>query len=430
MAEKVRWADSKLREAGRMRWLLMLIVLLIVAGIVIAGIVPRRRAHAALVNTTNQLAVPSVVVMQPRRGAPQTEIVLPGTIEAFVDSPIYSRTDGYLKDWYFDIGAHVKKGDLLADIETPEIDQQLDQARADLNTAQANFNLSQITADRYQDLAKSDSVSKQDVDNAIGDFQAKKAMVASAQSNVNRLEQLQSFEKIYAPFDGVITARNTDVGHLINAGASNSPGTELFHIAAIGRLRVYINVPQEYSTSAKPGITASLDLQQFPGKLFKGTLVRTADSIDLASRTLLTEVDVDNPTGELLPGAFTQVHLKVPSGPPSVIIPVTAMIFRAAGLQASVVNDGQHAELRNITLGRDYGSEVEVVSGLSPQDHVIINPPDSLVQGELVRITEQANNAVEPSGEENPNQQKAAGQTEGEQPAPIPSTSQQQAGEP
>lgn len=385
MRRRESW--ERVRESGR-AGIGLIIALLVLAGIVIAGVVPRMRARAALRTATNELAVPSVEVMQPKQGSPSTEIVLPGTIEAFVDSPIYSRTDGYLKKWYFDIGAHVKKGDLLAEIETPEIDQQLDQAKADLNTAEANYNLAQTTAQRYQDLAKSDSVSKQDVDNAIGDYQAKKAMVASAQSNVNRLEQLQSFEKIYAPFDGVITARNTDVGHLINAGASASPGTELFHMAAVNKLRVYINVPQQYSVSAKPGLPATLELQQFPGKMFKGTLVRTADSIDLASRTLLTEVDVDNATGELLPGAFTQVHLKIPSGAPSVVIPVTALIFRAQGLQAAAVNDGKHAEIRNITLGRDYGSEVEVVSGLTAQDHVMVNPPDSLVEGEQVRITQ------------------------------------------
>jgi RND family efflux transporter MFP subunit len=406
-------AQQKYRaEAGRASWLLI-IVLLVVIAIVIAGIVPRMRAKAALKTTTDELAVPTVVLLQPKMGAPQTEIVLPGNIQAFSDSPIYSRTDGYLKKWYADIGTHVKAGQLLADIETPEVDQQLDQAKADLNTAQANFNLSQITATRYEDLAKSDSVSKQDVDNATGDFQAKKAMVASAQSNVNRLEQLQSFEKIYAPFDGVITARNTDVGHLINSGAS-APGNELFHIASITRLRVFINVPQEYSVSAKPGLPATLDLQEFPGRLFKGTLVRTADAIDEASRTLLTEVDVDNPTGELLPGAFAQVHLKVPSGPLSVIIPTTGMIFRAAGLQAAVVNDGKHAELRNIVLGRDFGSEVEVVSGLTAQDHVMVNPPDSLVQGEVVRVEQPSSNGTASSGQAAPGQQKAAEQNSSE----------------
>ncbi len=229
------------------------IVLLIVAVAVAAGVVPRWRARAALRTETYDLAIPSVSIIHPKLGAPRTEIVLPGNIQAFTDSPIYARTNGYLKNWYADIGARVKKGQLLADIETPEVDQQLDQARADLNTAQANYRLSQITASRYQDLLKTDAVSKQDVDNANGDFEAKKAMVASALSNVRRLEQLQSFEKIYAPFDGVITARNTDVGHLINSGAGG-PATELFHIAALGRLRVYVNVPQQDSVSAKPGL--------------------------------------------------------------------------------------------------------------------------------------------------------------------------------
>lgn len=449
----VRIHDAPSPKGRGRGWLVLIIALLVIAGVVIAGIVPRMRARAALRTTTNELAIPSVVVTQPRKGSPQTEIVLPGNIEAFSDSPIYSRTSGYLKKWYADIGTHVKAGQLLAEIETPEVDQQLDQAKADLNTAQANFNLSQITANRYQDLAKSDSVSKQDVDNANGDFQAKKAMVASAQSNVNRLEQLQSFEKIYAPFGGVITARNTDVGHLINSGAS-APGNELFHIAALDKLRVYINVPQQYSISAKPGLPATLELQEFPGKLFKGTLVRNADSIDLATRTLLTEVDVDNPTGQLLPGAYAQVHLKVPSGAPTAIIPVTALIFRSQGLQAAVVNNMQQqknnsdpscsptaadgntpatqcgtAELRNIVLGRDYGSEVEVVSGLMPNDHVMVSPPDSLVAGEVVRVTQAKANAAT-STEENPGTQRAAEQEGGEQPAPVPSTGQEAAGEP
>jgi RND family efflux transporter MFP subunit len=428
MDTEPRKVDLKpVREHGRANWWI-LVALIVLAAIVIAGLVPRMRAEKTLKDTTDQLALPTVEVMQPRQGSPQAEIVLPGNIQAFADSPIYSRTDGYLKKWYADIGTHVKAGQLLAEIETPEVDQQLDQAKADLNTAQANFNLSQITAQRYQDLAKSDSVSKQDVDNANGDFQAKKAMVASAQSNMNRLEQLQSFEKIYAPFEGVITARNTDVGHLINSGAS-APANELFHIAAVDKLRVFINVPQEYSVSARPGLTATLELQQYPGKTFKGTLVRTADAIDPASRTLLTEVDVNNPSGELLPGAFTQVHLKVPSGPPSVIVPAAALIFRSAGLQAAVVNDGSHAELRNLTLGRDYGTEVEVVSGLSAQDHVMMSPPDSLVQGEQVRVKQASASEASPT-EENPGQQRAAEGSGGEQPSQIPTTSEKKAGQP
>jgi RND family efflux transporter MFP subunit len=366
--------------------LVAIVVLLVVAGIVIAGIVPRMKAKAALRNETYDLAVPTVRVIHPKLGAPQTEIVLPGNIQAFIDSPIYARTNGYLKKWYVDIGTHVKAGLLLAEIETPELDQQLGQARADLNTAQANYHLSEITSSRYQDLLKTDSVSRQDVDNAMGDFEAKKAMVASAQSNVKRLQELQSFEKIYAPFDGVITARNTDIGHLIDSGAAGGTATELFHIAETRTLRVYINVPQQYSQAAKPNLTADLTLQEFPGRRFKGKLVRTADSIDPASRTLLVEVDVDNPTGELLPGAYAQVHLRVSSGASTVILPVSALLFRSEGLQAGTVENGNRAELRSLTLGRDFGTEVEVISGVTANDSIIVNPPDSLASGETVRV--------------------------------------------
>jgi RND family efflux transporter MFP subunit len=362
-----------------------ILALLIAAAIVIAGIVPRRNARAALESETRDLATPSVAVIHPKLGSPQTEIVLPGNIQAFTDSPIYARTDGYLKKWYVDIGGRVTAGQLLAEIETPEVDQQLDQARADLNTAQANYRLSEITSNRYQDLLKTDSVSKQEVDNANGDFEAKRATVASAQANVRRLEQLQSFEKIYAPFDGVITARNTDIGHLINSGAGG-PASELFHIASIRTMRVYINVPQQYSQAAKPGINAYLTLQEFPGRHFKGELVRTADSIDQASRTLLVEVDADNASGEILPGAYTEVHLGVPSATPALIVPVSALIFRGDTLQIGTVQNGNQANLRTVTLGHDLGSEVEIVSGLQPDDFVITNPPDSLISGETVRV--------------------------------------------
>ena len=391
---------------GNHGWLYAILALLIVGAIIVAGILPRLKARAALKVETNEQAVPNVNVIHPKMGAPQQEIVLPGNMQPFQDSPIYARTNGYLKKWYVDIGGHVKSGQLLADIETPEVDQQLDQARADLNTAQANYGLAQTTATRYQDLLKSDAVSKQDVDNATGDFAAKKAMLASAQSNVRRLEEMQSFEKIYAPFAGVITARNTDVGHLINSGAG-APATELFHIAATQTLRVFINVPQADSQAAKPGLVADLSLPEFPGKTFKGKLVRTADSIDPATRTLLVEVDVDNANGQLLPGAYTEVHLKVPTGVPSLILPVTALIFRAQGLQVATVQGPTGsckasekeklacAVLTNIALGRDMGTEVEVVSGLTADDSVIVSPPDSLISGETVRVvTQPANGAT------------------------------------
>jgi len=368
--------------------LITIIAVIVVIAIVVAGVVPRLRAKAALRVETNSLAVPEVQVIQPKRGSTAQEIILPGNIQAFIDAPIYARTNGYLCSWTSDIGARVKKGQLLAEIETPEVDQQLLQARADLNTAQANENLSQITFNRFEGLKNTDSVSTQDVDNAAGDFAAKKAIVDSARSNVNRLEDLQSFEKIYAPFDGVITARNTDVGQLIDSGSSGGVAKELFHIAAIRTLRVYINVPQQYSVAAKPGIVADLSLAQFPGRTFQGKLVRTANAIDLATRTLLVEVDVDNATGELLPGAFAEVHLKLPTEIPSYILPVNSLIFRAQGLQIATVDNGNRVKLVTIVLGRDFGATVEVVSGLSDADKVIVSPPDSLVDGEQVQIAQ------------------------------------------
>jgi RND family efflux transporter MFP subunit len=359
-------------------------VALVAGAVVYRGITTRVRAAAAVKADTNDLAIPSVSVTHPKLGAPQQELVLPGNIQAFIDAPIYARTTGYLKRWYVDIGGRVKNGQLLAEIDTPELDQQLQQARADLATAKANYNLAQITADRYQSLLQSDSVAKQDVDNAVGDEHAKKAMVDSAAGNVARLEQLQSFEKVYAPFDGVLTARETDIGQLIVANSSATAAKELFRVASINPLRVYVNVPQVNSPSAKPGVEAYLTMPQYPGKRFPGKVVRNAEAIDQASRTLLTEVDVANPTGEILPGAYAEVHLKLPSTAAAVIIPVTSLIFRSQGLRIAIVRQN-HATLVPITIGRDFGTEVEVVSGLDANDEVITNPPDSLADGEEVR---------------------------------------------
>jgi RND family efflux transporter MFP subunit len=366
-------------------WIILILVIVIIALVVVSGVVPRVRARDEVKKETNELAVPTVIVQTPKSSASGSEIVLPGNMQAFIDAPIYARTNGYLKTWYFDIGAHVKQGQLLAIIDTPEVDQQLSQAKADLNTAEANFALSGLTEQRYQDLKSTDAVSKQDVDNAHGDYESKKAQVSSAQANVKRLEDLQSFTRIYAPFDGVITARNTDIGQLIDSG-SGTPAKELFHIAAINTLRVYINVPQQYSTAAKPGLTADLTLAQYPGRTFQGRLVRTANAMDLATRTLLVEVDVDNKTGELLPGAYVQVHLKTPNPIPAFIVPVSALIFRSAGLQLGIVDENNKANLVAVTLGRDFGNDVEVITGLNGGEKVIINPPDSLVQGEQVQI--------------------------------------------
>jgi RND family efflux transporter MFP subunit len=383
------------------------LVVIIVAGIVAMGVVPRLRAKAALRTETRDLAIPTVVVIHPKRGDPQQEIVLPGNMQAFEDAPIYARTNGYLKKWYVEMGGHVKTGQLLADIDTPEVDQQLQVARAELNTAQANLNLSKITADRFDGLKNTDSVSKQDVDNAHGDFEAKKATVASAQSNVRRLEETLAFNRIYAPFDGIITARNTDVGQLIDSG-SGGAAKEMFHIQSTRVLRVYINVPQQYSQAAKPGLSADLTLAEFPGRRFKGQLVRTANAIDQASRTLLVEVDVNNTTGELLPGGYTEVHLKLPETVPTFILPVNTLIFRSQGLQIATVQDGK-ATLVPIVLGRDFGSEVEVVSGLSGQENVMVNPPDSLVEGEQVQIAQNQ----EQTGQPQPAQPQSSQQQSG-----------------
>ena len=379
-------APEQPRRGGARGLITVVIVVVIVGVIAAAGIIPRLKAKAALQVETRELAVPLVAVIHPQKGAPQQEIILPGTMQAYIDAPIYARTNGYLKKWYVDIGGRAKSGQLLAEIETPEVDAQLKQARADLNTAEANFALSEITYKRYQDLKGTDSVAKQDVDNSVGDYNAKKAMVVSAQANVSRLEELVSFEKVYAPFDGVITARDTDIGDLIDAGTNGGTAKELFHIAAINTLRVYINVPQIYSAGVRPGIEAYLTLQEFPGRTFSGKVVRTANAIDLASRTLLVEVDVPNSSGDLLPGAYTQVHLKMPTGITTYIVPVTALVFRTAGMQVAIVGHDNKASLVPITIGRDFGTSVEVVSGLSDSDAVIDSPPDSLVNGEEVRI--------------------------------------------
>ncbi|HEV2388231.1 MAG TPA: efflux RND transporter periplasmic adaptor subunit [Candidatus Acidoferrales bacterium] len=385
-------------ESGRSgpRRLLWALAAAIAAGaLVFSGIHSRSKSEAALDEETLTLAVPSVSILHPRRSEPKQEIVLPANIQPYSDAPIYARTNGYLKKWYVDIGGRVKKGQLLAEIDTPEVNQQLEQARAELATAEANERLAQITAKRYQDLMSSDAVSKQDVDNAAGNLQSTRAQAQSALENVKRLEYLQAFEKIYAPFDGVITARNVDVGNLIDSGGGG-PQKEMFHIAAIRELRVYVNVPQIDSPSAKPGMTAYLTLPQFPGRRFAGKLVRTANAIDPASRTLLVEVDVANESGTLLPGGYAEVHLALPTLAATVILPVNTLIFREGGMEVATVNDGKHVRMTPIVLGRDFGTEVEVVSGVGENDAVIVSPPDSLVAGEEVRIVSPAGGGARP----------------------------------
>src|ERR1700726_3664900 len=351
----------------------------VLALVIYSGIHSRAVAESRLTQRTQEAAVPTIAVVFPREGAPTQEIVLPGNTQAFSDAPIYARTNGYLKHWYFDIGAHVQKGQLLAEIETPEVDQQLQQARAELDTAQANLKIAKITATRWQDLVSNGSVSQQETDQAVSNLSAVKAAAESSAANVRRLEQLQSFEKIYAPFNGIITARNTDIGALIDAGANTQP-RELFHIAAIHTLRLYVSVPEVYSRAARSGAPATLTLDEFPVQTFHGTLVRNANSIDIASRTLLIEVDVDNPTGQLLPGAYVFVHLKLPDETRSVTIPSNTLIFRKEGLQVGVVRNGK-AALVPVKISRDYGNTVEIVSGLQPSDAGVVEPSDSLVAG-------------------------------------------------
>jgi RND family efflux transporter MFP subunit len=356
-----------------------------VAALLVSGIWSRVKARNTLNTETAQAALAAVSVVSPKQTAPADEIILPGNVQPFITSPIYSRSPGYLKKWYFDIGAHVKQGQLLAVIETPEVDQQLQQARSNLLTAQANLELASITKTRYQGLLKTNAVSQQDVDNAVGTYNANKAIVEADKATVEQYSALVSFEKIYAPFDGVITARNTDIGDLINSGSSTAAKTDLFHIAQPGELRVYVNVPEEYSQGIKSGMTADLTLAEFPGRKFQGKLVRTAEAINLTTRTLLIEIDVDNPTGTLLTGSYAEVHLAVPTRASTFLLPVNTLIFRTEGLRVGVVKDGK-VVLTTVTPGHDFGNEIEIVSGLTANDQVIINPPDSIVSGQQVQI--------------------------------------------
>jgi len=369
-------------------WLTGLIVAAIFAGVFIFGIRSRVTAQARLRAVTQQMAVPSVSVVHPKQAAPAQEVILPGNIQPFISSPIYARTDGYLKKWYFDIGAHVKAGQLLALIETPEVDQQLAQAQATLDTARANLELSRITMERYQGLLLKHAVAQQDVDNAVGSFNANKAIVQADQASVQRYSALVSFEKVYAPFDGIITARNTDIGDLINSGSTTVPRTELFHISQTGVFRVYVNVPEEYSQGIKPGETsADIALAEFPGRRFPGNLVRTANAINMTTRTLLVEIDVPNSKGPLLTGSYAEVHLKIPAQNSAYLLPVNTLIFRTDSLQVGVVKDGK-VTITDITPGHDLGAEIEIVSGLNADDQVVLNPPDSLVTGQTVQIVQ------------------------------------------
>ena len=372
------------------RWPLAGLALVLSLGIVIySGIHERAHAESVVGAHTELAAVPAVNIVRPVSGTQSQEIVLPGNTLPFNDTPIYARTNGYLKRWYVDIGARVIQGQLLAEIDTPEVDQQLEQARADLKNAQANEHLAQITATRWQNLLKTNSVSKQETDQANSDLSARQAAVDSSTANVHRLEQLQSFERVYAPFSGVITARNTDIGTLINAGAGGKP-QELFHIAAVNMLRVYVVVPEIDARAVQTGAKATLTLEEFPGEKFQGTIVRDSDSIDANTRTLNVEVDVNNGEGRIKTGAYAMVHLALPQNSgdsvPPVTIPANTLLFRSEGLRVGVVRNGK-AELIPVTIGRDFGSTVEIVAGLQSNDQIIVNPSDSLTSGTPVQVS-------------------------------------------
>jgi len=385
------------------------VLFFIVIALVVLGAVTlfqRRAQYQALAKETETLAIPTVAVIHASVESTEEDLVLPGAMQAYVESPIYARTNGYLKKWYHDIGSRVRQGELLADIDTPEVDQQLSQARADLNTAQANANLSKITAVRYQELIKTDGVSKQEVDNAVGDLEAKVANVKSAEANVRRLEDLESFKHIYAPFSGVITRRSVDTGTLINAGNGGAT-QQLFSLAQTDPIRAYVSVPEAYAPSIRAGLGAYLELTQYPGQKFEGKVVRTAESIDPGTRTLLTEVDVPNHAGALLPGGYSQAHLQVKVTGARLAVPVNALLFRSEGLRAVVVDANHKTHLKSLTIGRDYGTTLEVLQGLDPNDWIVLNPADSLEEGQEVHVKEIAVN--HPPGQPAPQPTAAPG---------------------
>jgi len=373
---------------------LLVVVALVAVLVAVMGILERKRANAALERYTSNTFAPPVSLIEPKLGSSAGEILLPGNIQAYTQAPIYARTTGYVKAWYHDIGSHVRKGDLLAVIETPELDQQLAQSRSELASAQSNAALARVTANRYEGLLKQNAVSQQDTDNATAQLQARNAEVTSAEANVKRLQELVSFERVLAPFDGVVTARNLDVGQLVTStgstatqGAGIVTGSKpMFEVSALQKLRVYVSVPQVYAPDAKPGATAVLTLPQYPGKSFKGKLVRTSDAVDPATRTLLAEIEVENRTGELLPGSYTQVHLNVSTKAPALVIPVSAAILQPDGLYVAVVDANKRAHMVRVLPGRDTGATIEVLSGLEPGQKIVANPPDSLTDGEQVRV--------------------------------------------
>jgi RND family efflux transporter MFP subunit len=365
-----------------------LVVLIVAGAMSIARRVSERKALAA---ETGKLSVPTVAVIKPSAEPATDELVLPAQLQAYVESPIYARTNGYLLHWYKDIGSRVKKGDLLADIDTPEVDQELSQAKASREQIQAQLELAKISAERWMNLRKTDSVSQQEADQETNAYKQSQANLAAAEANVRRLEQMELFKHIYAPFSGIVTQRNTDIGALINAGST--PGQKgLFQLAQVDPLRVYVSIPQSYFPNIHSGMPAYIQLEEYPGQKFSGKVVRSADAIDPATRTLLTEVDVENHDGKLLPGAYAQVHFAVPVQVVRISVPVNALLFRAEGPRVAVVGADGRIQLRSVTIGRDFGTKLEILTGLDPNDQVVVNPADSLEDGEQVHVRAEGGN--------------------------------------
>jgi membrane fusion protein, multidrug efflux system len=375
-------------KSHRLRLLVIVLILLVVGG---AFSVARRFSERkALAAETEVLSVPTVAVVKPSTEPASDELVLPAQLQAFVESPIYSRTNGYLLRWYKDIGSHVKKGELLATIDTPEVDQELSQAKAARQQIQAQLELAKTSAERWNNLRKSDSVSQQEADQETSAYTQAQANLAAADANVHRLQDMESFKNIYAPFAGVVTQRNTDVGALITAGSAGQKG--LFNLAQLDPLRVYVSVPQMYSPSVRPGMTAYLQLDEYPGQKFSGKVVRSAEAIDPATRTLLTEVDVNNSNGRLLPGAYAQLHFAMPVQTTRISVPVNVILFRAEGPRIAVVGPDKKIKLKPVVIGRDFGTKVEILNGLNPDDQIVVNPADSLEDGEQVHVRAEGGN--------------------------------------
>jgi membrane fusion protein, multidrug efflux system len=379
-----RPSDSGPAPAGRAKLLIGAVLLvLITAGTV--TFLNRRSETDALAKETEAVSVPTVAVVQPQTEPGNDELMLPGNLQAFIESPIFARTNGYLLRWYKDMGSKVQQGELLATIDTPEVDQELSQARASREQIKAALELAKISADRWANLRKTDSVSQQEADQQASGYQQALANLDAADANLHRLQDLESFKNVYAPFSGELTRRNVDPGALINSGAQ-AAGRELFDIARVDPLRVYVSVPQAYAPNIKVGMKATVTLQEFPGQKFLGTVVRTADAIDLATRTLNTEVDVPNKDGKLLPGSFGQVHFATGTSVPRITIPVNAMLFRAEGPRVAVVDKDGKVHMHPISIGRDFGATLEILGGVDVSDQIIINPSDSLEEGQQVHV--------------------------------------------